>query len=141
MRYGTSFKARGHPNMLSTHGTTLMTTTERQLTLKGDCVVAVSAKKGLIDLDEDIKNAARSDDAVIKFTLEVDGTEFVATGRGHPGLTFSHPSDIVVRKSGFVCGRTLMVRSDKAACDVPREMATRLNDEGAEITVTITVDL
>ena len=80
-------------------------------------------------------------EAVITFTLNVGGKRFVATGRGHPELTFSHPSDIVVRKSGYICGRTMMIKSDKAACDVPKEVISLLRDEEAEITVEITVNL
>ena len=136
-----TFKARGHPNIRSTHKTTLMTTKERRLTPGGDCVVAVEAEKGLWDMSDEIKEASRSSDAVITFTLVVNEMEFTALGRGHPGLTYSDPVDIVVRKSGYVCGRTLMVHADKAACDIPQDLVRLLADENNEITVTITINL
>jgi hypothetical protein len=136
MMLSTSFKAQGHPDILSTHRTTLMTTKEKHLTKKGDCIVAVNAEKGLLDLDDGIKEVARSGETAISLKLEAGGEEFTVRGRGHPGLTYTDPSDIVVRKSGYVCGRTLMVGADKAACDIPDDLIRVLNG-GVDVTVTI----
>ena len=99
--------------------------------------MAVNAEKALLDLDDDIKKAARSGETVISLKLEAGGEEFTVRGRGHPGLTYTDPSDIVIRKSSYVCGRTLMVEADKAACDIPDEFRRVLKDEGVEVTVTI----
>jgi hypothetical protein len=136
MMLSTSFKAQGHPDILSTHRTTLMTTKEKHLTKKGDCIVAVNAEKGLLDLDDGIKEVARSGETAISLKLEAGGEEFTVRGRGHPGLTYTDPSDIVLRKSGYVCGRTLMVGADKAACDIPDDLIRVLNG-GVDVTVTI----
>lgn len=137
MMLSTSFKARGHPDISSTHGTTLMTTKDNHLTKRGDCIVAVNAEKALLDLDDELKEAARSGETVISLKLEAGSEEFTVRGRGHPGLTYTDPGDIVVRKSGYVCGRTLMVGADKAACDIPDEFRRALKDDGVEVTVTI----
>jgi len=136
MMFTTSFKAKGHPNIISTHRTTLMTTRDKHLSKRGDCVVAVNAERGLLDMSEDIKEAARNGETVISLRLEAGGEEFTIRGRGHPGLTYTDPSDIVVRKSGYVCGRTLMVGADKAACDIPDSFIRVLQGE-VEVTVTI----
>jgi len=134
----TSFKAQGHTNITSTHRTTLMTTKDEYLTREGDCIVAVNADKGLMDLPDDTKEVARSGETVISLKLEAGGEEFTVRGRGHPGLTYTDPNDIVVRKSSYVCGRTLMVEADKAACDIPDGFRRVLNGDGVEMTVTIT---
>ena len=136
MMFTTSFKAKGHPNIISTHRTTLMTTRDKHLSKRGDCVVAVNAERGLLDMSEDIKEAARNGETVISLRLEAGGEGFTVRGRGHPGLTYTDPSDIVVRKSGYVCGRTLMVGADKAACDIPDSFRRVLQGE-VEVTVTI----
>ena len=136
MMLTTSFKAQGHPNIISTHQTTLMTTRDNHLSKRGDCVVAVNAERGLLDLPEDIKEAARSGETVISLRLEASGEEFTVRGRGHPGLTYTDPSDIVARKSRYVCGRTLMVGADKAACDIPDSFRRTLQGE-VEVTVAI----
>jgi len=98
--------------------------------------VAVNAEKGLLALPDDIKEAARSGETVISLSLEAGGEGFTVTGRGHPGLTYTDPNDIVARRSGYVCGRTLMVGADKAACDMPDSFRRILQDE-VEVTVTI----
>lgn len=141
MMLSTSFKAQGHPDILSTHRNTLMTTKDKHLTKRGDCIVAVNAEKGLLDLDDDIKEAARSGDTVISLKLEAGGEEFTVRGRGHPELTYTDPSDIVVRKSGYVCGRTLMVEADKAACDIQEDLRRVLSGDGVEVTFTMSFTL
>jgi hypothetical protein len=112
-----------------------------RLSKRGDCIVAVDAEKGLLDLSDDIKEAARSRETIISMKLEAGGEEFTVRGRGHPGLTYTDPSDIVARKSGYVCDRTLMVEADKAACDIPNGLKQFLKSDGVEITVTISLIL
>jgi hypothetical protein len=43
----------------------------------------------------------------------------------------------VIRKSSYVCGRTLMVEADKAACDIPEDLRRVLSGDKVEVTVTI----
>ena len=99
--------------------------------------MAVNAEKSLLELPDDIKEAARSGETVISLKLEAGGEEFTVSGRGHLGLTYTNPSDIVIRKSSYVCGRTLMVEADKAACDIPEDLRRVLSGDGVEVTVTI----
>ena len=134
-------RARGHPNVRATHPTTLEITREEHLTPRGDCIVAVGADKGARDLSEAFKRAAREQGARITITIEVPsrGLRAVIHARGHPGLTFEHPTDLVVRKSDFVCGRTVAIRADKAARDLPRELVEALRDPGVEVLVRLEV--
>ena len=136
-----SYRARGHLNILSSHRTTLMTTKDKHLTKGGDCIVAVSAEKGLSDFGVEIKEAARSKHTVISLKFEVGYMEFTVKGRGHPDLTYSDPNDVVVRKSSYVCDRTLMVGANKAACDIPTDFIQALKEERAVVTVTISFNL
>jgi hypothetical protein len=141
MKYSISFKARGHPNIRSRHRTTLMTTVENSLTSKGDCIVAVSAEMGLAQLSPEIKEVARNPETRIIFTLNTGKHKFVTTGTGHAGLTYSDPSDMVARKSNYVCGRTLMVNSDKAAIDLPIELVKSLQDPETEVIIELTYEI
>ncbi len=136
-----TFRARSHPNVRSSHRTTVMVTKEAVLTPRGNCVMAVGAEKGFRDLDTRLKEAMRRSDARIRLVLEVDGLEFEVTGEGNPGLTLSHPTDMVARKSHYICDRTLMIRADKAACDADKDLIDLLKDENRGINVTISVDL
>ena len=59
MLFEESFTARSHVNIRSSHKTTVMVTTDNHLTPRGDCVVAVSAGKGLSGFRQEMKEAAR----------------------------------------------------------------------------------
>lgn len=103
--------------------------------------MAVGAEKGLRDLDPRLKDAMRRSDARIRLVLEVEGLEFEVTGEGDPGLILSHPTDIVARKSRYICDRTLMIRADKAARDAENDLVDLLKDENREVNIIISVDL
>ncbi|RLI12568.1 DUF371 domain-containing protein, partial [Candidatus Bathyarchaeota archaeon] len=113
-------RARGHPNVRAEHPTTLEVTKEEELTPRGDCIIAVGADKGARDLSENFKRLVRTPGAVVLMAIEVPsaGLREVVRGFGHPGMTLEHTRDIVVRRSDFVCGRTVAIRADKAARDL-----------------------
>ncbi|MCJ7574634.1 DUF371 domain-containing protein [Candidatus Bathyarchaeota archaeon] len=141
MKLTETFLARGHRNILALHETTVMTTREAHLSRRGDCVAAVSAEKGLSDLSHEIKEAARRPGAIIILTLRVGGEAFEVKGIGHPSLTYADQNDMVTRKSGYICDRTLMVHSDRAACDMPRTIVDKLWDPNASVEITVTVEV
>jgi len=136
-----TFTAWGHPNIRSTHRTTLMTTTDDHLSTKGDCIIAVRAEKGLRDLGSRIKEAIRREGSTVRFLIETEGKTFKVEGFGDPRLTLSHPSEMVIRKSGYICDRTLMIRADKAACDIDFSMIELLRKENCQISLTIEASL
>jgi uncharacterized protein len=134
------FYARGHPAVLSTHPTTLEITTEAPLSKNGNCIIAVGSSAGLRDLPEAVKNALSSENCRARLTLMLEDRRFSIEGHGAQGLTFSHPTDIVVRKSGFVSDRTLMVHADRAASDLPRSMVKMLQDPSRKVLVELVVE-
>ena len=136
-----TFKAWGHPNVRSTHRTTLMTTTDDHLSTRGDCIIAVSAEKGLRDLNPRIKEAIRREGSSVRLLIETEGKTFTVHGFGDPRLTLSHPSDMVIRKSSYICDRTLMIMADKAACDIDNSMIELLRKENCQISLTIEASL
>ena len=113
---------RGHKNILSLHEKTLEITKEPDLTINGDCIVGINADLACRDLPENFKKNAMSDDAKITFTIKAGKHSFSIHGNGSKKLTLKHPKDIVLRKSAFVCTRTLAIKCDKASSDMPREM-------------------
>lgn len=121
--------AKGHENVTARHRTTLEITKESELTLKGDCIVAVCADRSLNDLTQDFKDSLRDDSTTLQITLSCGGLEDRITARGHPDLIHTHPTDMVVRKSGFICPRTLAIKADKAASDLNRELIEKLKQK------------
>ncbi len=120
--------AKGHKNIRSGHKTTLEITKEHNLTPKGDCIIAVSADKGLLDLSDRFKDKLREENSILEILIKSNGIEEKIIARGHPELTLSHPTDMVIRKSNFICSRTLAINSDKAAIDLDRILVEGLRN-------------
>ncbi len=140
MPFSVRFTARGHRNVKSTHRTTFMTTTEDELSKKGDCIIVVGAGMGLKDMPDEAKRLARSEDTMITFRLTVGDLIFEARGHGHPDLEYTDPIDMVARRSGFTCGRTLMINCDKTSRDLPDSLVEALQDPDAVAEITLVYD-
>ncbi|UCD72835.1 MAG: DUF371 domain-containing protein [Candidatus Bathyarchaeota archaeon] len=134
------FEAWGHKNILGMHSSTLEITKSRELTKRGTCVVGVRATMALSDLSEEFRNLARNGRSRITVSLFVGGLEEKITGWGNSQLTLQHPGDIVVRKSQYVCDRTLCIGADRAACDLSREMMRLLGNPDQIMTVSLSVE-
>jgi len=132
--------ARGHENVQSTNKTTLEITKENHLTRRGDCIIAVDATKGAKDLNQNFKAVARIQDARLTIKIEVDDEEETVTAWGNPRLLFTHSTDLVVRKSDYICGRTLAIRTDKAACDLSRKLVEKLRNPDQKVKITLTAE-
>lgn len=121
----------GHAMVRATHGKTIEITTEEHLTPRGDCIIGVGASKGIAQLSPSTKRALRSDDARVRFTIVAPGGEFSFVARGSKDLSFESPTDMVIRKSSFVCGRTLAIRAESSAMEIPRGLVGTLKSPGA----------
>lgn len=118
----------GHENIRSNHTRTIEITKESELTLQGDCIVGVNAKYSCSDLPEELKKKLQDPESKIEITIKVEGIVFTVVGKGHKDLTLTHQEDIVIRKSSFVCPRTLAVNCDKASDLIPREIVKLLQN-------------
>jgi hypothetical protein len=117
----------GHPNVQSLHARTFEITKEEHLTLRGDCIIGVRADKACADIDEKVRRRLLQD-APVTIEIIVGGHSYTIKGSGDERLTLKNAHDIVVRKTNFVCPRTLSVRCDRASSDIPREMIELLKD-------------
>ncbi len=134
------FEAWGHKNILGIHSSTLEITKSRELTKRGTCVVGVRATMALADLSEEFRTLAMNGRSRITVSFFVNSLEERITGWGNSQLTLQHPQDIVVRKSRYVCDRTLCVGADRAACDLSREMIHLLGNPNQRMTVRLSVE-
>ncbi|MHA2379208.1 MAG: DUF371 domain-containing protein [Candidatus Thorarchaeota archaeon] len=116
------FRAFGHGNVTGEHETTVEITSEPTLTPRGTCIVGIRADMTLQRMDSQVKELVKSKNTRIVLKLAVTDLVEKITGRGDPRLTYSDSVAMVARKSSFVCGRTLMVQSDKAASDLNRSL-------------------
>ena len=130
----------GHENIRSNHQRTLEITKESHLTPRGDCIIGVNAKSSCADLPEELKNKLKNPDSKVNFSIKVGDEEFVMDGKGHSDLILSHTEDIVIRKSDFICPRTLAIKCDKASDLLPRSMVKLLQDPKTIGTFTIDIE-
>lgn len=131
------FSAYGHENIRATHENTVEFTKEGNLTPKGDCIVAVRAEKALKDLPEALKEKLRAG-SEIRIDIECGGEKETITAHGHSELTFKSDECMIIRKSDFICDRTLGVRADKAASDLNRKLVGKLQ-KGLSARITLNV--
>jgi hypothetical protein len=121
----------GHPLVSAMHERTIEITTEPRLTPRGDCIIGVSASKGLSQLSQATKSALRSDSAKARMTIVTPAGGYSFDAWGSKGLSFDDPRDMVIRTSNFICGRTLAVRAASSARRIPRELVASLKSPDA----------
>jgi uncharacterized protein len=91
----------------------------------------------LPEFPEDLKETLTQPRSKGSLILSTDHFTFKVEGSGDPRLTFSHLTDMVVRKSRFISDRTLLVSADKSAADLPRGMVRLLQDPRCSVIVEI----
>ena len=138
MRFEIQFS--GHENIRSNHQKTIEITKESHLTPQGDCIVGVNATASCADLPEELKDKLKNPDSKISFSISVGNYEFVLEGKGHQDLILTHKEDIVIRKSDFICPRTLAIQCDKASDLLPREMVRLLQNPNTKGTFSIIIN-
>ena len=129
-------KAKGHENVLSLHKSTFEITKDKELSLAGDCIIGLDIDKSMVDFPEEFKRKLACDDTEVIVELKTPNASETIKGFGHHDLSLTHPTDIVCRKSTFVCSRTLMIKSDKAAVDLNRDLVNDLaNGESMDVNI------
>lgn len=139
MEVSDSIKFYGHPLIQATHKTTFEITKDEEISKRGTCIIGVRANKACKDLNEKIKAALRSSKAIIQIELIVNNEVFKTFAFGNPLLTLEDDRDIVVRKSDYICNRTLAIKCKTAAKDIPRSIIDKLKDSSKEGLMIITV--
>jgi len=124
----------GHPNVSARHKTTLEFTRDNYLTPTGDCIVAINADRCFHDFAPGFLDLLRSNGSRLEIIIECNGVRDKVSARGDKSLTLKHQDDMVVRKSSYLCDRTLAVKADKAASDLSRELVTELR-KGDEVKI------
>lgn len=131
--------AHGHKNVTGAHASTIEITKETHLTKEGNCIIAVGADKAIDDLTSQFKNALRRGTSRLTMLIEADQIIETISAVGSPSLILEHPTDIVVRKSGFICNRTLALEADKAANGLSRKLVSKLKNPEQTVIITLTI--
>ena len=94
----------------------------------------------MLDFPKDFKAKIADSKTKITVILDTENGHDEITGWGHEDLSLTHPTDIVIRKSDYTCSRTLMIKADKAACDLDLNLVEDLKNEKV-MDVTIKLNL
>jgi uncharacterized protein len=130
----------GHPNIRSLHAKTIEITKDEHLTPSGDCIIGVKANKACADLDESFKHRLKSNSSVVRIEIMVGNDSFLITGMGNERVSMLNSHDIVIRKTNFVCPRTMSVLCDKASSDIPRKLVKMLQAQETKGIFRITLE-
>lgn len=132
------FSAFGHPNILGTHKTTLEFTKDKNLTLKGDCIVGVKADFDLEKLKHIIQNSQNSKNKKITITIETISTPKIKEMiNAEINPNFDSNNELVIRKTDFVSERTFAIKADKAAFELKRDLIGFLKGKENRMSVII----
>ncbi|WP_243680986.1 DUF371 domain-containing protein [Vulcanisaeta souniana] len=134
----------GHINVRAGHRRTIEVTKDDYLTPpRGDCIVGIKADRGdLVDINPELKDIIRRDNAVVIVVFIVDEYLDLVIGMGSSKLTLGSRSKMIIRRSAYTDDSTLMIKANKAAIDLDRKLIDRLKRGGAPLTMYIVgVDL
>lgn len=124
------FTATGHENIRAIHNTTIEFTKHSQLTLQGDCIVAVNANFESKQLKELVQTCNKIK-IKIKAGLETETIEAITN------KTFESEDEIVIRLGEFESIRTLGIRANKSAIQLNRKLIEKLKKPIQSIKITI----
>ena len=126
-----SFKirAKGHKNVTSLHKSTFEITKDVEIGPTADCIVGVNMDNSMFDFPIEFKKKIADSNTKITVILDSENGHDEIIGYGHENLTLTHPTDIVCRTSDYTCNRTLMIKANKAACNLNKNLIEDLKKE------------
>lgn len=130
----------GHRNIRCLHNNTIEITKAVSLSTRGDCIAGVSASKACNDFDKEFKARFSESGRRVNLEIKVDEQIFRMHGLTDQRLTLSHNHDIVIRRSNYVCPRTICVLCNKASFDIPRELVLKLQNPATAAELKIIVE-
>ena len=133
-----SFNCYGHENITARHKTTLEFTKDRDLSLKGDCIIGVNADFSLPQLKNFIKSIDNNKITIIIETMNninKKNNKIIEKINAEINPCFNSDKDIVIRKSDFRDERTLAVKADKAACELSSELIKNIIGNKQKISI------
>lgn len=123
-----SFFSFGHSNITAKHKNTIEFTKDKDLTLKGDCIIGVNSDFDVKEIKKLIKDSKK-----IKILIKVEGVSEELNCEVNP--CFDGDKEIVLRKGDFVSKRTLGIKTDRVCADLDRGLVKRLSNPTTRIEV------
>lgn len=134
-----TFHAYGHELIKATHKSTLEITKDNYLTERGDCIIGINSDISCKELPDTIRKKIRRDNARLVLIIEVDGLREYIFGYGAKELNLTSDRSMVIRKSTYINGRTLMIKANKSAKNISRRIINRIRNSQKKILFTLVV--
>ena len=115
--------------MTSLHKSTFEITKDVEIGPTADCIVGVNMDNSMFDFPIEFKKKIADSNTKITVILDSENGHDEIIGYGHENLTLTHPTDIVCRTSDYTCNRTLMIKANKAACNLNKNLIEDLKKE------------
>lgn len=122
-------RAKGHKNVTSLHKSTFEITKDVEIGPTADCIIGVNMDNSMFDFPIEFKKKIADSNTKITVILDSENGHDEIIGYGHENLTLTHPTDIVCRTSDYTCNRTLMIKANKAACNLNKNLIEDLKKE------------
>ena len=129
------FNAYGHPNVLAMHKTTLEFTRDKELSLKGDCIVGVNSDFNVEGIMQFIKKSKNNKITITIETISKPQIQEKIAAELNP--IFDGNNELVIRKTSFLSERTFAINSNKAAFDLNDGLIHYLKEKKNKISVII----
>ncbi len=97
----------------------------------------MAADKNGRELHENFKEMLTKPTSKLMIIIQAGGEMETLEAWGDTRLTLSHPTDLVVRRSTYICARTLAIKANKVANDFSRELVTKLKNPQQGVTITL----
>lgn len=124
------FNACGHANIRASHKNTIEFTKDKELGVRGDCILGINADFDLKRIKEYIKGKNK---LKIKIAVDNISDEFECI----PNQKFNDKNEMVFRLGEFASERTLGLRCSKAAKHIKREIIEKMKEPGKRMKVFI----
>ncbi|MBI2208277.1 DUF371 domain-containing protein [Candidatus Woesearchaeota archaeon] len=131
-----SFNCYGHKNITAKHKTTLEFTKDKDMSLKGDCIIGAGADFKLSEIKQFIKSSNNKNIAITMQTMSKNKKiQDKIIAEINPG--FSSNKEMVIRKTDFISERTFAIKASKVAFELDRDLIGFLKEEKSKIKVII----
>ncbi|AFZ71130.1 hypothetical protein Calag_1423 [Caldisphaera lagunensis DSM 15908] len=131
-----TFKAYGHKNVRATHKTTIEITKDDYLTTRGDCIIGIKSEVSLNDFPKWLKEDIKKGNMILVVFCSKKNCDSLI-GYGDSNLILNNETKIIFRKSNYIEPATALIKSNKAAADLDRNLIEELKN-GGELIVMIT---
>ena len=131
------FYAYGHPNVLATHKTTLEFTKDKELTLKGDCIVGINANFDLNQIKKFIQISKNKKISIEIRAINQKNNKIKEKIFAELNPSFNSNKEFVIRKTDFVSERTFAIKANKAAFNLNRDLIAFLKEKKSKISIII----